>query len=153
MGITFYTAQLGEVWFACICDQSGAESFNCVFNLPGLFQKFQVPSICNIYCTFQKHKNNENQKPPSQLHFSPPSILITVTSNEPWNTPHRSKFTNHQSPITNHKPWPFEPVEVNFCFLRGPLRWLMAAKNANVSWFFNFGIRVFLKSTVIGSVL
>ena len=22
---------------------------------------------------------------------------------------------------TNHKPWPFEPAEVNFCFLRGPL--------------------------------
>ena len=89
MGIPFYTAQLGEVWFACICDQSGVESFNCVFNLPGLLQKFQVPSICNIYCTFQKHKNNENQKPPSQLHFSPQSILITVTSNEP--------STNHQS--------------------------------------------------------
>ena len=33
-------------------------------------------------------------------------------------------------PITNHKPWPFEPVKVKFCFLRGPLRWLTAAKNA-----------------------
>ena len=29
--------------------------------------------------------------------------------------------TNRNPPIANHKPWPFEPVEVNVCFLRGPL--------------------------------
>ena len=52
------------------------------------------------------------------------------------------------SPITNHKPWPFEPVKVKFCFLRGPLRWLTAAKNANVSWLLNFRIRMFVKSAV-----
>ena len=55
----------GEVWFACICDCSGAESFNCVFNLAGMLQKFQVPSTCNTCCAFQKHKNSENQKQPS----------------------------------------------------------------------------------------
>ena len=35
-------------------------------------------------------------------------------------------------PITkiNYKPWLFECVEENFCFLRGPFRWLTAAKNA-----------------------
>ena len=33
-------------------------------------------------------------------------------------------------------------------FLRGPLRWLTAAKNANVSWPLNFRVRVFLKSAV-----
>ena len=32
-------------------------------------------------------------------------------------------------PITIHKPRPFEPLEVHFCFLRGLLRWLMAANN------------------------
>lgn len=26
-------------------------------------------------------------------------------------------------------PWPFEPVEVHFCFLRGPPRWLTAAEH------------------------
>ena len=52
-------------------------------------------------------------------------------------------------PITNYKPWPFEPTEVNFCILRGLLRLLMGAKNANISCLFNFRIRVFLERTVI----
>ena len=43
---------------------------------------------------------------------------------------------------------PFETVEVNFCFLRGPLRWLTAAKNANVSRLLKFRVLVFLKSAV-----
>ena len=30
--------------------------------------------------------------------------------------------------------WTFEHVEVNFCFLWCPLRWLTAAKNATVDW-------------------
>ena len=45
-----------------------------------------------------------------------------ITSNEPWNT--ETRKTDRNPPITNHKQWPFEPVEVNFRFLRGPLRWL-----------------------------
>ena len=52
-------------------------------------------------------------------------------------------------PITNHKPWPFEPIKVKFCFLRGPLRWLTVAKNAIISWVLNFRIRMFVKSAVI----
>ena len=51
-------------------------------------------------------------------------------------------------PITNYKPWPFEPVKVKFCFLRGPLRRLTAAKNAIVSWLLNFTFRMFVKSAV-----
>ena len=35
-----------------------------------------------------------------------------------------SKSTNH-----NWQTWPFDPVEVNFRFLRGPHRWLAATKN------------------------
>ena len=35
---------------------------------------------------------------------------------------------DQNTPITNHKPWIFEPVEVNLSFLRGPVRWLMAEK-------------------------
>ena len=45
-----------------------------------------------------------------------------ITSNEPWNT--ETRKTDRNPPITKHKKWPFEPVEVNFRFLRGPLRWL-----------------------------
>jgi len=57
--------------------------------------------------------------------------------------------TDWNPPITNHKSWPFEPVKVKFCFLRGPLRWLTAGKNAIISWLFNFTICMFVKSTVI----
>ena len=59
---------------------------------------------------------------------------------------HTERIEIHQS--QNHKPWPFEPVKVNFCFLRGPLiRWT-AAQNGIVSWLLNFRIRMFVKSAV-----
>ena len=45
-----------------------------------------------------------------------------ITSNESWNT--ETHKTDRNPPITNHKQWPFEHVEENFRFLRGPLRWL-----------------------------
>ena len=32
------------------------------------------------------------------------------------------------------------------CFLTGPPRWLMAAKNENISWLLNFRVRVLLKT-------
>ena len=70
--------------------------------------------------------------------------ILTITSNKPWKTKKGSKSTNH-------KPWPFEPVKLKFCFLRGPLRWLTAAKNANVNWLLNLRICVFLKSVVNSS--
>ena len=35
---------------------------------------------------------------------------------------HTKRTETYQSQITT-EPLPFEPVEVNFCFLRGPLRW------------------------------
>ena len=54
---------------------------------------------CLIYCAFHKHANSKVQKPPSQLRFSLSSIIITITSNEPWNTETQngSKSTNHRS--------------------------------------------------------
>ena len=61
------------------------------------------------YCPFHKHENSKVQKPPSQLRFSPPSIIITITSNEPSNT--ETHKTDRNPPITNHKPYPFEPVK------------------------------------------
>ena len=45
-----------------------------------------------------------------------------ITSNKPWNT--ETQKTDRNPPITNHKQWPFEPMEENFRSLRGPLRWL-----------------------------
>ena len=46
---------------------------------------------------------------------------IKITSNEPWNT--ETHKTDRNPPITNHKQRPYKPVEVNFRFLRGSLRW------------------------------
>ena len=101
-------------------------------------------ALRGLFCAC--YANSKVQKPPSQLLFSLPSIIMTITSNEPWNT--ETHKTDPNPPITNHKPWPFEPVKVKFCFLGGPLRWLTAAKNAIVSWLLNFTIRVFVKSAV-----
>ena len=95
-----------------------------------------------MHCAFKW----SSKATPSQLRFLLLSIIITITSNEPWNT--ETYKTDRIPPIRNHKPWPFEPVEENFCFLRGPLRWLTAAKNANVNWILNFRIHMFLKSAV-----
>ena len=107
-------------------------------------------SGCNLiaYCTFHKHANSKVQNLLSQLCFLLTSIIIiiTITSNKPWNT--KTHKTDRNPPITNHKPWPFEPVKVKFCFLRGPLRWLTAAKNAIVSWLLNFRIHMFVKNAV-----
>ena len=83
--------------------------------------------------------------------FSLPLIIITITSNKPWNT--ETYKTDQNPPIINHKPWPFERVKVNLCFLRGPLRWLAATKNANVSWLLNFRIHVLMKSAVMYAVV
>ena len=103
-----------------------------------------LPSLtkCAFYCTFQKYANSKIQKAAFKIEFFTAfNHILTITSNKPWKTKKESKSTNH-------KPWPFEPVKLKFCFLRGPLRWLTAAKNSNVSWLLNLRIRVFLKSAV-----
>ena len=94
----------------------------------------------------KKHANSKVQKSLSQFRFLLLSVIIMISSNEPWNT--ETHKTDQNPPITNHKPWSFEPVKVKFCFLRGPLRWLTAAKNAIASWLLNFRIRMFVKSAV-----
>ena len=113
---------------------------------PQTWRPFSRAPFGRHYCAFHKHANSKVQKPPLQLRFSLPSIIIMITSNEPWNT--ETHKTDRNPLITNHKPWPFELVKVNVCFLRGPLRWLTAAKTAIVSWLLNFRIRMFVKSAV-----
>ena len=61
-----------------------------------------------FYCAFHKHANSKVQKPPPQLRFSLLSMIITITSNEPWNA--ETNKTDWNPPITDHKLWPFEPV-------------------------------------------
>ena len=59
-----------------------------------------------LYCAFHKHANSKVQKPPSQLCLSLLSIIITITSNEPWNR--ETHKTDRNPQITNHDllyPW------------------------------------------------
>ena len=62
-------------------------------SLTGLRTALDLPSITSakkvlrirffrtnhLYCAFHKHANPKVQKPPSQLRFSLPSIIITIT--------------------------------------------------------------------------
>ena len=68
---------------------------------------------------------------------------IRITSNEPWNTDTQNelKSTSHKSQTMTFLTY----YSKTFCFLRGPLRWLTAVKNAYVSWLLNFNIHVFEK--------
>ena len=56
----------------------------------------------STFLRFHKHANSKVQKPPSQLRFSLPSIIITITSNEPWNTETTKGIKIHQAQITHH---------------------------------------------------
>ena len=53
--------------------------------------------------------------------------LCSLDVEETW-MKHRNK--QHGLKSTNHKPWPFELVEVNMCFLGGLLRWLTEQKKS-----------------------
>ena len=46
-----------------------------------------------------------------------------------WTFKHRNKPNRSKS--TNHKSRPLELIQVNMCFLRGPLRWLTEQKDPN----------------------
>ena len=86
-----------------------------------------------FYCTFHKHATSKVQKRLSQLRFSLPSIIITITSNEPLNI--KTHKTDSNPPITDHKPW---PSSVTFDFLKIPLKWLTAAKKRKRQLAFEF---------------
>ena len=83
-----------------------------------------------------------------QLRFLLPSIIQCNYDHKQQTLKHRNTQMDQTPPISNHKPWPIEPVEVNFCLLRGLLRWSTAAKRANVSWLLNFRICMFMKSAI-----
>ena len=66
--------------------------------------------------------------------------FITAPFNNTWTLKVKTQLTivfftakHFGSKSTNHNPrtWPFEPSEVNLCFLRRPLRWLTAANQRN----------------------
>ena len=93
-----------------------------------------------------------------ELESSKAAFTITFFAAVNHNYDHKQRTLKHRNtethktdrnpPITNQKPWPFEPAKVKFCFLRGPLSWLTAAKSVIVSWLLNFRIRMFVKSAV-----
>ena len=58
----------------------------------------------SAYWAFQKHMNSAFQKPPSQLNFHLllRSIIIAITSNEPWNT---ETHKTDQNPLITNQFW------------------------------------------------
>ena len=65
-----------------------------------------IKKYTGLLLRFSQTRNSKVQKPPLQLRFSLPSIIITITSNKPWNT--ETHKTDWNPPITR----PFEPVKV-----------------------------------------
>ena len=70
-----------------------------------------------------------------------------------------NKYPQNGSKFTNHKPWPFEPVEVNFCFRRGLLE---SAEPSDFDWrrrnpkskdVFDIAGRVISETALMGSFL
>ena len=54
-------------------------------------------------------------------------IVFFATVNHNYDHKQRTlkhRNTQYRSKFINHKPWPFEPVEANFSFLRVPWRWI-----------------------------
>ena len=87
-------------------------------------------------------KNMQTLKFKSYLHTGTFCCSQSYKDHKQWTLKHRNTTNGWNPPITNHKLWLFEPVTVKRCFLRGPLRRLIVAKNANVSWLLNFKICV-----------
>ena len=113
--------------------------------IPLIKQGFSVRfHASSPYCTFQKHANSEAHNYVFCCRQS--YNVIMITSSKLWNA--ETHKMDQNPPISNHKPWPIEPIEVNFCFLWGLLRWSTAAKKANVSCLLIFRICMFIKSAV-----
>ena len=94
-------------------------------------------------CVFQKHANSEVQTLPSKMRFSLSSIIITIMEKQ---RTLKQRNAQNGSKSANHKSQTITFLKENFCFLRGPLRLLTAAKNANVSQLLNFRICVFFEN-------
>ncbi len=81
-----------------------------------------------LYCGFQWNANSEIQNPTYDCVFRCGNYNYgdcqRTTANR--NKQNGSKSNNH-----NWQTWPFDLLEENFCFPRGSLRWLTAAKSIN----------------------
>ena len=122
-----------------------------VFYISDFVKEISMLHVVQCYPWFTAlFKNTRTLKLKSHLHncifHCCQSWLRSQATMELWHKKNTQMDWN--PPITNYKPWPFEPTEVNFCFLRGLLRLLMGAKTTNISCLFNFRILVFLESTV-----
>ena len=126
--------------------KSASITFKRIFNLknPSPFHKLTH----SYYCAFHKHANCNVQKPPSQLRFSLPSIIITITSNEPGST--ETHKTDRNPTITNHKPRSFWTRLSKVLFPKRSVKMIDGSEKriAIVSWLLNFRIRMFAKSAV-----
>ena len=96
-----------------------------------------------IYCAFHKHLNSKVRKPPLQLRFSLPLIIITITSNEPWNTENHK--TDRNSPIVDHKPWPFWTRISKVLFPKRSAKIIGGSEKSKRQLVLNVKVRVFFE--------
>ena len=97
-----------------------------------------------LYCAFHKHANSKVQKPPSQVCLSLPSIIITITSNEPWNR--ETHKTDRNPQITNHdrlNPWS------KVLFPKRSVKMIDSSEKRHRRLASNFRIRMFVKSAIL----
>ena len=100
--------------------------FNGVAVLPGQGQISDTPYIpltfrvqlSSLYCAFQKKANSKATFAIAFFAAVNPNYDHKQRTLTHGNTLNGAKFTNHKSQTVR----PFEPVEVNYCYLRGPLR-------------------------------
>ena len=83
-----------------------------------------------------------------RIHFSLSSIIIMATYSQ-RTLKNRNKRNGSKSINHNSQTCPFDPVKANFCFLRGPLRFLTAAKTYFVVAVDLSRVRMFLKIAII----
>ena len=82
-------------------------------------------------CFIIASDKNEKEQKNLRSNLNRPIIARNRTITKQRTLKHETNKTDRNPPITNHKPWPFELVQVNMCFLRGPLRWLTEQKMQN----------------------
>ena len=105
-----------------------------------------------VYCAFHKHEQPRSQSSSGISDVTSPVKTREVQKRtmKHWNPLEKVPLLRFFLRGRGSVHWLIEiyQSQITNCFLRGPLRWLKAAKNANVSWALNFKVRVLLKSAV-----
>lgn len=93
------------------------------------FHRTQFLILSPFTATFQQHEYSKVQTN-LWLFFWLLSIIIPVTTYKLW----EKKQSGTKCTNCNSQTWPLDPVEVNFCSPRCPVRWLMPVKHETINY-------------------